>query len=237
MEGRTILVTGVARGIGATLAVHVRELGGRVIGLDHPLAHVNEAELDAYWPIDLANSADLEGQLRSRIGADLELHGIVNNAGITTDSLDGKGGLEQWHKVTSVNVTAPYLIVKTLAPLMPPGSAIVNISSTRTLMSEPDTEAYTASKGALRALSHSQAISLAEQRIRVNCVLPGWIDTRQDEAEPLPSASHRFHPAQRVGEPHDVARVVAFLLDPANDFITGAELVVDGGMTRKMIYE
>ena len=116
--------------------------------------------------------------------------------------------------------------------------AIVNVASTRALMSEPDTEAYAATKGGLVALSHALAVSLGPE-IRVNCVSPGWIDvsaTRPDGPAAIAAADHAQHPAGRVGRPEDVAEAVFYLIGPGAGFVTGANLVIDGGMTRKMIY-
>ncbi|MNP17086.1 2-(S)-hydroxypropyl-CoM dehydrogenase [compost metagenome] len=115
------------------------------------------------------------------------------------------------------------------------GGAIVNIASTRSIMSEPNTEAYSASKGAIVALSHALAITLGEEGIRVNCISPGWIET--GEYGGLRDIDHQQHPAGRVGTPEDIARACLYLTHPNNDFVTGTHLVVDGGMTRKMIYE
>ena len=115
--------------------------------------------------------------------------------------------------------------------------AIVTISSTRALMSEPNTESYSASKGGLLALTHALAVSLAPD-VRVNCVSPGWIVVRRDEEKKLRRKDHLQHPGGRVGRPQDVAEIVAFLLDRERaGFITGANFIADGGMTRKMIYE
>ena len=119
--------------------------------------------------------------------------------------------------------------------------SIINISSTRTFQSEPNTEAYSASKGGILALTHSLAISLGPE-IKVNCISPGWIDvsgikkkSKANQIE-LSEADHSQHPAGRVGKPEDIANMVLFLLNPENDFITGQNFIIDGGMTRKMIY-
>ncbi|MNS89580.1 3-oxoacyl-[acyl-carrier-protein] reductase FabG [compost metagenome] len=113
--------------------------------------------------------------------------------------------------------------------------SVVNISSTRATMSEPNSEAYAASKGAIISLSHAMAISLGKDGIKVNSISPGWIETGDYEA--LRPEDHQQHPAGRVGKPADIARACLYLTHPDNTFITGANLVIDGGMTRKMIYE
>jgi NAD(P)-dependent dehydrogenase (short-subunit alcohol dehydrogenase family) len=144
--------------------------------------------------------------------------------------------LAEWRRVLDTNLTATFLLARAAERrLRAAKGAIVTIASTRALMSEPNTEPYSASKGGLLALTHALAISLGPD-IRVNCVSPGWIATRPDQK--LRRKDHRQHPVGRVGWPQDVAEMVAFLLDGRRSgFITGANFVVDGGMTRKMIYE
>jgi len=135
--------------------------------------------------------------------------------------------------VLATNLTSTFLLARRTETLLRAArGAIVTIASTRARMSEPNTEAYAASKGRLVALTHALAISLGPD-VRVNCVSPGWIETR---GEPLRPEDHAQHPAGRVGRVEDVAAMVAFLLGPESGFITGAEFVVDGGMTRTMIY-
>ncbi len=134
----------------------------------------------------------------------------------------------------ATNLTATFLLAKAAAEgLAQARGAMVTIASTRAHMSEPGTLAYSASKGGLVALTHALAITLAPN-VRVNCISPGWIDTGKHG--PLRPGDHAQHPAGRVGRPEDVAAAVAYLLAPEASFITGAELIVDGGMTRKMIY-
>ncbi|MNI76721.1 3-oxoacyl-[acyl-carrier-protein] reductase FabG [compost metagenome] len=115
------------------------------------------------------------------------------------------------------------------------GGSIINIASTRALMSEPNSEAYAASKGGIVSLSHALAVSLGQDHIRVNCISPGWIET--GDYEGLRSIDHEQHPAGRVGKPADIVKACLYLTDPENDFVTGTEMIIDGGMTRKMIYE
>src|SRR4029079_13015818 len=142
----------------------------------------------------------------------------------------------EWHRVIDTNLTATFLFARAAEKaLRKARGAIVTIASTPALMSEANTESYSASKGGLVALTHALAISLAPD-VRVNCVSPGWIATGNYSA--LRRKDHAQHPAGRVGKPEDIAEIVAFLLDAKRSgFVTGANLVVDGGMTRKMIYE
>jgi hypothetical protein len=141
--------------------------------------------------------------------------------------------LADWQRVLATNLTSAFLLVRATEDLLRASrGAVVTIASTRARMSEPDTESYSASKGGLVALTHALAVSLGPE-VRVNCVSPGWIDTRGEALRP---EDHAQHPAGRVGRPEDVAALVAWLVGPESGFVTGAEFVIDGGMTRKMIY-
>jgi len=150
--------------------------------------------------------------------------------------------LDEWNRVIGTNLTGAFLCAKHTAPFLKNSNgSIVNISSTRAFQSEPNTEAYSASKGGILALTHALAMSLAPE-IRVNCISPGWIDvsgikkkTKANQIE-LSEVDHQQHPAGRVGKPADITNMVLFLLNPENDFITGQNFIIDGGMTKKMIY-
>ena len=245
---KTALVTGAGQGIGRVIAARLLEHGYAVTlaELDPEAGRETEAELAPLGPVRLVETdvAD-ESAVRRAVEAAARnglLHLLVNNAGI------GRGGpvanltLADWNRVLAVNLTAAFLTVKHAAPaLRAAHGAVVNIASTRALMSEPDTEAYAASKGGLVALTHALAASLGPD-VRVNSISPGWIDVTpfQKKARRKPvelsKADHAQHPCGRVGTPDDIARAVLFLADPANGFITGQNLVVDGGMTKKMIY-
>jgi NAD(P)-dependent dehydrogenase (short-subunit alcohol dehydrogenase family) len=161
------------------------------------------------------------------------LDALVNNAGLAgpQDPPVDKLPLARWNRRIAVNLTGPLLMAKHCAPhLRRARGAIVNIASTRALQSEPNTEAYSASKGGLVALTHALAMSLGP-RVRVNCVSPGWI-----AHQPVRRKDHAQHPVGRVGRDEDVAQIVAYLLSEAAGFVTAQNFVVDGGMTRKMIY-
>src|SRR6202011_5614033 len=160
----------------------------------------------------------------------------VPHPGIRTPKPLRRLTLAEWQRVIDTNLTATFLLARAAEnPLRKARGAIVTIASTRALMSEPNTESYSASKGGLLALTHALAISLAPD-VRVNCVSPGWIETKDYSA--LRRKDHSQHPVGRVGKPQDIAEIVAWLLDAKRSgFVTGANIVVDGGMTRKMIYE
>jgi len=163
------------------------------------------------------------------------LDAVVSNAGIMIRKPLRRLTVSKWHRVLDTNLTAAFLFARAAEkPLRSARGAMVTIASTRALMSEPNTESYSASKGGLLALTHALAISLAPD-VRVNCVSPGWIETKNYPS--LRRKDHAQHPAGRVGKPEDIAELVAWLLDgKRSGFVTGANFIVDGGMTRKMIY-
>jgi NAD(P)-dependent dehydrogenase (short-subunit alcohol dehydrogenase family) len=145
--------------------------------------------------------------------------------------------LSEWDSVLNTNLRGTFLCSREAAKLMRNngGGSIVNISSTRALMSEANSEAYAASKGGILSLTHAMAVSLGPDKITVNAICPGWIET--GDYDKLRTEDHAQHPAGRVGTPLDIARACLYLTDPRNDFITGTQMIIDGGMTRRMIYE
>ncbi|NLC70464.1 MAG: SDR family oxidoreductase [Desulfuromonadaceae bacterium] len=251
-ESRVVYITGGAQGIGKGIAVGLLHRGYRVVitDIDEEAGRECAAELSSMGTL-LFISADVrdEGAVAASIGEAVarfgRLDGLVNNAALA-DPVRGPVenlNLEAWRQVIDTNLTGAFLTVKHAVPhLRRVRGGIVNIASTRALQSEPDTEAYAASKGGLVALTHALAVSLGPE-IRVNAISPGWIDVSrwQKRAERRPAElrgiDHRQHPAGRVGTPEDVTGLAAFLLSEAAGFITGQNFVVDGGMTRRMIYE
>jgi NAD(P)-dependent dehydrogenase (short-subunit alcohol dehydrogenase family) len=150
--------------------------------------------------------------------------------------------LEEWNRAIGTNLTGTFLCAKFSSPhLIESRGSMVNMCSTRAFQSEPDTESYSASKGGIYSLTHALAMSLAPN-VRVNSISPGWIDVSAVKKKAkarqvkLSESDHAQHPAGRVGNAFDIAQMVMFLLDPANGFITGQNFVIDGGMTKKMIY-
>jgi len=236
-SSRAAIVTGAARGIGLAVARHLARTGWQVAlaDVDGDALGSAAAEIGGIAvAADVGSEADVEHLIavaRARMG---RIDAIVSNAGIGEFGPLAQTTLESWNRVLATNLTATFLLARTAAAdLKQAHGSIITIASTRAHMSEPDTLAYSASKGGVLALTHALAMTLAPD-VRVNCVSPGWIDTGRHG--PLKRSDHEQHPAGRVGRPEDVAAAVAFLLSDEAGFITGAELIVDGGMTRKMIY-
>jgi NAD(P)-dependent dehydrogenase (short-subunit alcohol dehydrogenase family) len=229
---QTILITGAARGIGLATARLFVQRGWRVLGLDSSAEKLADAAREAGFEPLLCDLADAAA-IKKAAASVKTLDALVNNAATGAPGDPRTLELSEWNRVLSVNLTAPFLLSSFLSDrLEASGGSIVNIASTRALMSEPHTEAYSASKGALLSLTHAMAMSLAP--VRVNAVSPGWIE--HADYGSLRAVDHAFHPAGRVGRAEDVAEMVWYLVGDKAGFITGQNFVVDGGVTKKMIY-
>ena len=246
--GKSALVTGGAQGIGRATAARLAADGWRVAIADNDAEALAEARAADGALLALHCDVSDEDAVRRAVGDALAAFGrldaLVNNAGITgaTSGPLEALSLADWNRRIGTNLTGVFLMAKHCAPaLRTAQGAIVNVASTRALQSEPHTEAYSAAKGGVVALTHALAMSLAPA-VRVNCVSPGWIDARawrkgaRRDATPLSAQDHAQHPVGRVGKPEDVAALVAWLLGDEAGFVTGQNFVIDGGMTRKMIY-
>lgn len=250
--GKVVIVTGSGQGIGNCIALEYAKKGASVIvaEMDEEAGLETRQHIEAlggeclFIPTDVAS----ENSVKQMISTVVERYGkvdiLINNAGITNHTESTTlftRRVEEFEKVMRVNVTGAYMCAKYAASHMAEGSSIINIVSTRAFMSEPHTEPYSASKGALLALTHSLASSLAH-KVRVNAISPGWIDVSQWKKKKdrkfitLTEKDHLQHLAGRVGVPEDIAKAALFLTSEEAGFITGANLVIDGGMTVKMTY-
>lgn len=256
LGGRVALVTGAGRGIGRAIAHRLLVAGARVsiVDIDDHAARDAAEEYAGLGRIIAvhADVSDEDAVIHAVAATALGLGGLdilVNNAGVShpVNAPLASLALADWRRIIDTNLTSAMLTVKHAAPHLGQrggqrGGNVVNIASTRALQSEPHTEAYCAAKGGLVALTHAMAMSLGPG-IRVNCISPGWIATsewqpRGHRSPPeLRARDHAQHPAGRVGRPEDVAELCAYLVSDAAGFVTGQNYVIDGGMTRKMIYE
>jgi NAD(P)-dependent dehydrogenase (short-subunit alcohol dehydrogenase family) len=226
------LVTGGAHGIGAAIAARLARDGFRVVVADTAPNGAAPAG-GRYVPCDVSDEAAVAALIASISAQEGQLDALVCNAGINIRKPLAQLTTAEWSRVIGTNLTSTFLLARAAeAMLRAAHGSVVTIASTRAHMSEADTEAYAASKGGLVALTHALSISLAPD-VRVNCISPGWIFT---EGDPPREEDDAFHPAGRVGTPDDIGALAAFLVGPEGGFITGAEFIVDGGVTRKMIY-
>ncbi len=223
-QDKVIVVTGGANGIGKCIAEQFSKNGARVYVIDR-------ADGDHFYIGDIAEKVTMEDFAAQVIEKEGKIDVLVNNAlpimrGIDTCTY------EEFQYALAVGVTAPFYLSKLFAPYFAPGGSIINISSSRDRMSQPQTESYTAAKGGIAALTHAMAVSFSG-KIRVNSISPGWIDTAYTEYEGSDASQQ---PAGRVGNPMDIANMVLFLASDKAGFITGENICIDGGMTKLMIY-
>jgi NAD(P)-dependent dehydrogenase (short-subunit alcohol dehydrogenase family) len=227
---RTILITGGASGIGAGIARRLVREGARVVIADTKPAGVAGARGEI---CDVSDEAQVNALVAGIAAAEGRLDGLVCNAGFMIRKPIAALTVAEWSAVLGTNLTSIFLLAKAAETMLRAArGAIVTIASTRAHMSEPHTESYAASKGGILALTHALAVSLGPE-VRANVISPGWINS---QGEALAARDDEQHPAGRVGRVEDIASLAAYLLGPDAGFITGAEFIVDGGMTRKMIY-
>lgn len=241
-----VIVTGAGHGIGRAVASMYASCGAHVVVAEHNRdtgeAVAHEINLQAsdgsatFYQIDVSQPKEIEQLMQTVFERHGRLDVLINNAGVTKWESPYDLTVDAWDSILNTNLRSVFLASREAAKIMrhQKHGFIVNLTSTRAHMSEPYTEAYAASKGGILALTHALAVSLGPDGIRVNAISPGWIET--GDYSLLRPEDHEQHPAGRVGTPDDIARACLFLTQKDNDFITGTELVIDGGMTRKMIY-
>lgn len=245
---KNIIVTGGAQGIGKIISQQLLKKSYSVSVFELDIEALTEfkqeigSENIAFFTTDVSNEENVQKSISESVKRFGNISGLINNAAIQIGKPITELTLEEWNRVIGTNLTGAFLCAKYAAPFLKNSKgSIINISSTRAFQSEQNTEAYSASKGGILALTHSLAISLGPE-IRVNCISPGWIDvsgikkkSKANQTE-LSEADHLQHPAGRVGKPTDIANMVMYLLNPENDFITAQNFIIDGGMTKEMIY-
>ena len=222
-KDKVVVVTGGARGIGKCICESFLAAGAVVCVID-----LNEND---YFVGDLADKAVLE-RFADKVIADYgHVDYLINNAAPKMCGIE-RGSYEDFEYALKVGVTAPFYLSKLFAPYFAEGASIINISSSRDRMSQPQTESYTAAKGGIAALTHALAVSFSG-KVRVNSISPGWIDNNYTVYE---GADAVQQPVGRVGNPPDIANMVMYLCSDMAGFITGENICIDGGMTRQMIY-
>lgn len=244
MKKKVVVVTGAGQGIGKSIALAFALKKYQVV-----IAEINQTkgmqlvdeicekgESAIFIKTDVSKVVEIEATIERAYSEFGRIDVLVNNAGISEFGNPFDLDEDAWDKVINTNLKSVFFGSRKAASFMKTnGGSIINIASTRAIMSEPNSEAYAASKGGILALTHAMAASFAPFKITVNAILPGWIENGDYSA--LRPEDHSQHFSQRVGKPDDIARACLFLADRENNFITGSQLVIDGGMTRKMIYE
>ncbi|WP_112181969.1 MULTISPECIES: SDR family NAD(P)-dependent oxidoreductase [Paraliobacillus] len=243
-ENKVVIVTGGANGIGRSIASAYAEEGAHVIIADVAKddgkkveASLNKRKKTAtFIKTDVRESTSIDNLMEKTMDEFDKIDILINNAGVSKFKSFFDLTVDEFDDVLNTNLRSVFLCSQAAAKKMRgTGGAIINLASTRAFMSEPNTESYAASKGGIYALTHALALTLQEEKITVNAISPGWIET--EDYESLRTVDHTQHPSKRVGKPSDVARACLFLTNPLNDFINGENIIIDGGMTRKMIYE
>lgn len=242
---KVVIVTGAGKGIGRGIAEAYATEGVKVIiaekvpqlGFEAEKSIVSQGKTAVFIQTDVSHPNDIADLIRKTVELFGRIDILINNAGIAKWSSPYELTVDDWDAIINTNLRSVFLCSREAAKIMKAqgGGSIVNIASTRAFMSEPNTEAYAASKGGIYALTHALAASFSKDRIQVNCISPGWIET--GDYSQLREADHAQHFSGRVGNPEDIARACLYLTNEGNNFINGANIIIDGGMTRKMIYE
>lgn len=245
LKGKVIIVTGAGTGIGRCIAQTYASKGAIVVIAEKNIDLGQQTEqwilsfggLSTFIQTDVSVLKDIEELIRKTVERYGTVDILINNAGISKWKSPYEITVEEWDEVINTNLRGVFLCSREVAKIMRGhgGGSIINIASTRAIMSEENSEAYAASKGGIVALTHALACSFSLDHIRVNCISPGWIET--GNYDKLREVDHHQHLSRRVGKPEDIARSCLYLTAEENDFVNGTNLVIDGGMTHKMIYE
>lgn len=245
-SNKVMIVTGAGNGIGRGIATAYAEAGGKVVVADMNYEAGNQTvqQIQAkggealFVQTDVRKEADIIHLCETANHTYGRIDILINNVGKSGFTPFYELTIDQWDDVMNTNLRSVFLCSREAAKYIrknEKGGSIVNIASTRALMSEPNSESYAASKGGIVAITHALAASLSDDKITVNAISPGWI--HPGDYGQLTALDHEQHLSKRVGKPSDIAQACLYLTDEKNDFVTGINLVVDGGMTRKMIYE
>ena len=240
---KRVFVTGGAEGIGRAIVEAFCKDGHQVAFCDINAVSGQQTARDTgaiFHSVDVSDKEALESCMQQILDEWKDIDILINNVGISKFSSITETSVKDFDKILSVNLRPVFITSRLLAIHRKtqsdsnPYGRIINICSTRYLMSEPGSEGYAASKGGIYSLTHALALSLSEWNITVNSIAPGWIQTH--DYDQLRPEDHSQHPSRRVGKPEDIARMCLFLCRDENDFINGENITIDGGMTKKMIY-
>jgi len=239
-QNKTVIVTGAANGIGKGIASSYINAGANVVlaDMDGKSGQDLQRKLGdkaLFVQTDVRKEEDIQHLMSKTMEQFSQIDILINNAGVSRFTQLQDLTVDAWDDVINTNLRSVFIASKEASKYMGNGGSIVNIASTRATMSEPNSEAYAATKGGIVALTHALAASLSERDITVNAISPGWIEN--ENYEELKDKDHAQHLSNRVGKPEDIAKACLYLTDSENNFVNGENITVDGGMTRKMIYE
>lgn len=245
-ENKVVVITGAGNGIGKGIAFEYAKNGAKVVVADideagghQVISEIKKMNREAIFiKTDVTNHEEIIHLMTKTVDTYEKIDILINNAGISKWKSVFELDVEEWDTILNTNLRSVFLCSREAAKYIKEnlkGGSIVNMASTRAFMSEKNSEAYAASKGGIVSLTHALALSLGEYNITVNSISPGWIEVQDYNS--LREVDHEQHPSKRVGQPSDIARACLFLTDRENNFINGENMVIDGGMTRKMIYE